>query len=66
MRFTGTLTSWHDERGFGSISPDPGGAERFVHISNLPAGWPCPPSSPSTSSCCTGASRRWCRWPTEA
>ncbi|MDI4632875.1 cold shock domain-containing protein [Pelomonas sp. V22] len=36
MRYSGTLRTWHDERGFGFIAPTHGGAELFVHISALP------------------------------
>jgi len=36
MRLTGTLRSWNDDRGFGFIAPTSGGAEIFVHISELP------------------------------
>ena len=32
MRFEGVLQSWNDERGFGFIAPDAGGAQVFVHI----------------------------------
>jgi cold shock CspA family protein len=36
MRLTGTLRSWNDDRGYGFIAPTHGGAELFVHISELP------------------------------
>jgi uncharacterized membrane protein YsdA (DUF1294 family)/cold shock CspA family protein len=38
MRFTGTLKSWNDERGFGFIEPAQGGQELFVHIKAFPSG----------------------------
>jgi len=38
MRFTGTLKTWNDERGFGFIEPTQGGQELFVHIKDFPAG----------------------------
>jgi len=38
MRFTGHLTSWNDERGFGFIEPLQGGQEIFVHIKSFPPG----------------------------
>jgi cold shock CspA family protein len=37
MRFEGTLTQWHVERGFGAITPLLGGQALFVHISAFPA-----------------------------
>ncbi|MCV2350095.1 cold shock domain-containing protein [Paucibacter sp. Y2R2-4] len=37
MRFEGTLTQWHVERGFGAITPLHGGQALFVHISAFPA-----------------------------
>lgn len=38
MRFEGTLTSWNDERGFGYIESNQGGAPIFVHVSSWPRG----------------------------
>jgi uncharacterized membrane protein YsdA (DUF1294 family)/cold shock CspA family protein len=38
MRFTGTLKSWNDERGFGFLEPAQGGQEIFVHIKAFPSG----------------------------
>lgn len=37
MRFEGTLTQWHVERGFGAITPLHGGQALFVHISAFAA-----------------------------
>ncbi len=39
MRFIGKITTWHENRGFGFISPDEGGQDIFVHISELPRGF---------------------------
>jgi uncharacterized membrane protein YsdA (DUF1294 family)/cold shock CspA family protein len=38
MRFTGTLKTWNDERGFGFIESTQGGQEIFVHIKTFPSG----------------------------
>lgn len=38
MRFTGTLKTWHDDRGFGFIEPAQGGQEIFAHIKAFPSG----------------------------
>ncbi|RCW69229.1 DUF1294 domain-containing protein [Pseudorhodoferax soli] len=36
-RFTGTVSAWNDERGFGFIQADQGGPEIFAHIKSFPA-----------------------------
>ena len=38
MRFSGTLKSWDDERGYGFIEASQGGQEIFVHIKAFPSG----------------------------
>ena len=38
MRFTGTLKTWNDERGFGFLEPEQGGQEIFVQIKSFPSG----------------------------
>lgn len=38
MRFTGTLKTWNDDRGFGFIEAVQGGQELFVHIKDFPSG----------------------------
>ena len=38
MRFTGTLKTWNDDRGFGFLEPSQGGQEIFVHIKSFPSG----------------------------
>lgn len=39
MRFTGRITTWNAERGFGFVTPTEGGQEVFVHVSELPRGF---------------------------
>lgn len=38
IRFSGTLKSWNDARGFGFILPAQGGMEIFAHIKEFPSG----------------------------
>ncbi len=38
MQFSGTLKTWHDDRGFGFIELASGGQEIFVHIKAFPSG----------------------------
>lgn len=38
MRQQGILTKWNDDKGFGFINPEGGGAPAFVHISAFPKG----------------------------
>lgn len=35
MRYTGKITEWNDERGFGFVVPTGGGDRVFIHISEL-------------------------------
>jgi len=35
MRYQGKITHWKNDRGFGFIAPDGGGAQVFVHISSF-------------------------------
>ncbi|TVT78645.1 MAG: cold-shock protein [Denitromonas halophila] len=36
MRTEGKLTKWNDDRGFGFITPNQGGPDVFIHISEFP------------------------------
>ena len=42
MRYQGRITEWKDERGFGFITPNGGGAKVFVHFKALRKGEPRP------------------------
>ena len=35
MRIKGNITTWNDEKGFGFITPDDGGKQVFIHISDV-------------------------------
>jgi len=35
MRYQGRITQWHDDKGYGFITPNGGGSRVFVHISSL-------------------------------
>lgn len=37
-RRQGVVAEWNDDRGFGFITPDPGGSRVFVHVSAFPRG----------------------------
>lgn len=43
MRYQGRITRWHDDRGFGYITPNGGGDELFVHVKAL-SGWRARPA----------------------
>lgn len=38
MRFAGRITEWNDEKGFGFVVPNGGGARAFIHISQFQRG----------------------------
>lgn len=42
MRYQGRITEWKDERGFGFITPNGGGAKVFVHFKAVRKGEPRP------------------------
>ena len=35
MRYQGRITQWHDDKGYGFITPNGGGSRVFMHISSL-------------------------------
>ena len=35
MRYQGRITQWHDDKGYGFITPNGGGSSVFMHISSL-------------------------------
>lgn len=38
MRFSGKITDWNDDRGFGFVTPNGGGERAFVHINQFQSG----------------------------
>jgi cold shock CspA family protein len=61
MRYQGRITEWKDDRGFGFITPNAGGALLFVHISALERGQPRPTGNePVTYEIATDERKRPC------